>query len=82
MLNNKTVAIAMSGGVDSSVAAALLLQKGYKVIGITMRLWVDKQANVPMEQLVSAEKDAATVASLLGIEHHILDFNDSSVAIQ
>ena len=76
MLNNKTVAIAMSGGVDSSVAAALLLQKGYKVIGITMRLWVDKQANVPMEQLVSAEKDAATVASLLGIEHHILDFND------
>lgn len=76
MLNNKTVAIAMSGGVDSSVAAALLLQKGYKVIGITMRLWVDKQANVPMEQLASAERDAAIVADLLGIEHHILDFND------
>lgn len=76
MLNNKTVAIAMSGGVDSSVAAALLLQKGYKVIGITMRLWVDRQANVPIEQLAATEKDAATVAEVLGIEHHIIDFND------
>lgn len=76
MLNNKTVAIAMSGGVDSSVAAALLLQKGYKVIGITMKLWVDNQLNVSTKELSSSEKDAATVASLLGIEHHILDLSD------
>lgn len=76
MQNDKIVAIAMSGGVDSSVAAALLLQKGYKVIGITMRLWVDKRANISMEQLSSAEKDAATVAKILGIEHHIIDFDD------
>ena len=76
MLNKKTVAVAMSGGVDSSVAAALLLQKGYKVIGITMRLWVDKQANVPAEQLAAAETDAATVAKILGIEHYLLDFSD------
>ncbi|MGL5207382.1 MAG: tRNA 2-thiouridine(34) synthase MnmA [Acidaminococcaceae bacterium] len=76
MLKDKTVAIAMSGGVDSSVAAALLLQKGYKVIGITMRLWVDKNADISVEQSESPEKDAAIVAKLLGIEHHIIDFND------
>ncbi|MBM3325165.1 MAG: tRNA 2-thiouridine(34) synthase MnmA, partial [Calditrichaeota bacterium] len=35
------VAVAMSGGVDSSVATALLLESGYRVIGLTMHLWSD-----------------------------------------
>jgi tRNA-specific 2-thiouridylase len=44
--DKKTVAVAMSGGVDSSVAAALLSQAGYRVIGLTMRLW-DLESNLP-----------------------------------
>ncbi|MDD4319987.1 MAG: tRNA 2-thiouridine(34) synthase MnmA [Acidaminococcaceae bacterium] len=71
-MNEKTVVVAMSGGVDSSVAAALFLQEGYKVIGLTMRLWRD----ITQEDNFTAEKDAAEVAKLLGIEHHVVDFTN------
>ncbi|MEG0797621.1 MAG: tRNA 2-thiouridine(34) synthase MnmA [Acidaminococcaceae bacterium] len=74
MNNQKTVAIAMSGGVDSSVAAALLLKQGYKVIGITMRLWMDERTSEAAAQAHSTENDAAQVAKILGIEHHLVDF--------
>ena len=39
MAENRTVAVGLSGGVDSSVAALLLREQGYNVIGITMKLW-------------------------------------------
>ena len=39
MLTSKTIAVAMSGGVDSSAVAALLCEQGYKVIGLTLQLW-------------------------------------------
>ena len=61
----KSVLIGISGGVDSSVAAALLKDKGYKVIGCTMRLWSD-----------SIEDDARKVCEHLGIEFRVLDFRE------
>lgn len=67
----------MSGGVDSCVAAALLVEQGYDVVGVTMRLWtVDRPDAVGHQHCCSAEdaEEAAEVASLLGISHYILNF--------
>jgi tRNA-specific 2-thiouridylase len=64
------VAIAMSGGVDSSVAAALLKEGGHEVIGVTMRIMPAD------ENTASAETTAADVASRLGITHYIFDLRD------
>lgn len=60
------LAVAMSGGVDSAVAAALLLEQGFPVFGVTLRLFDGVEAD-------RALSDAASVAARLGIEHHILD---------
>src|SRR5512138_1986977 len=64
IMEKKTVAVAMSGGVDSSVTAALLQQAGHRVIGITMRLWDGPTTHI---------EDAARVAAHLGIPHHVAD---------
>ena len=69
-MTKKIVAMAMSGGVDSSVGALLLQQQGYKVIGLTMRLWRDETKGIDL----SAERDAAEVCRILGIEHHVVDY--------
>ena len=60
---NKKVAVAMSGGVDSSLTAALLLERGFNVIGVTMLLADDKNIS-----------DAQKVCKHLGINHHVADF--------
>jgi tRNA-specific 2-thiouridylase len=72
------VIIAMSGGVDSSVAAALLLEQGYEVIGVTMQIWPsDLPYGAEVEGgccSVGAVEDARAVANKLGIPYYVLNF--------
>ena len=63
----KSVIIGMSGGVDSSAAAAVLKEQGYNVIGVMMRLW---------DGAKNAADDAAAVCDRLGIEFRLLDFRN------
>ena len=68
------VLVAMSGGVDSSVAAALLLDQGYRVVGVTMKLWGGASDSGCCA--VSDVDDARRVAQQLGIDHHVFNFGD------
>ena len=64
----------MSGGVDSSVAAALCLDAGHEVVGVTMRLWGGESDTGCCA--VSDVDDARRVAHQLGIDHHVFNFGD------
>lgn len=68
------VLVAMSGGVDSSVAAALLAREGHEVVGVTMKLWGGAQDSGCCS--VSDVDDARRVADQLGIDHHVFNFGD------
>lgn len=75
--SGRRVAVAMSGGVDSSVAAGLLLEQGYEVIGVTMRLWTVEDPWAPRHQRrccsVEDTEDARAAADALGIRHYVLN---------
>src|SRR3989304_4429493 len=72
------VGIAMSGGVASSVAAALLLEQGYEVVGVTMRLWTDEDPEAPRHHRrccsVEDTDDARAACDQLGVPHYVLNF--------
>lgn len=62
---SKKVLVGMSGGVDSSVAAVLLLEQGYEVVGLTFKFTEDFDSS-----------DAVKVCEKIGIEHHVIDYRD------
>ena len=74
----KKVVVGMSGGVDSSVAAYLLKQQGYDVVGVTMQIWQDEEETVQQENGgccgLSAVEDARRVAHDLGIPYYVMNF--------
>ena len=76
---NTRVVVAMSGGVDSSVAAALLVEQGYDVVGMMMRLWSEETVNGGAHNRCCTPEqmsDARRIADKLGIPFYVLDTKD------
>ena len=72
----ETVVVGLSGGVDSSVAAHLLIEQGYNVIGLFMRNWNDESVLIDNEcPWIEDSNDALEVAEMLGIPFQVLDFS-------
>ena len=78
-VKNTRVVVAMSGGVDSSVAAALLVREGYDVVGMMMRLWSDDaMGGAEHNRCCTPDQmsDARRIADKLGIPFYVLDTKD------
>ena len=76
--SDTTIVVAMSGGVDSSTVAGIMKKEGYKIIGITLKLYDDGKEVAASKQCCSGQDimDAKRVAHKLGIEHKILYYQD------
>jgi tRNA-specific 2-thiouridylase len=79
-MSRKRVIVAMSGGVDSAVAAGLLAREGHDVVGITMRLWTHEDPLAPRYRrrccAVEDIDDARAAADALGIPHYVLNLEE------
>jgi tRNA-uridine 2-sulfurtransferase len=76
-VTRRKAVVAMSGGVDSSVAAATLVNEGYEVTGIMLKLWKGESANTASGCCnVGAAEDARRVADMLGIDFYVLNLAD------
>jgi tRNA-specific 2-thiouridylase len=72
------IVVAMSGGVDSSVAAALLVEAGHEVVGLSMQLYDQREGQVRFGSCCTLDDlhDARRVASALGVPHYVVNFQD------
>ncbi len=76
-MKEQKVVVAMSGGVDSTIAAALLLEKGYRVTGLFMRQWAEcEDANFGTNFLAESEEEARRMAASMGIKLYVRDLKD------
>ena len=77
-MTNKRVLVAMSGGVDSSVSAALLKEQGYAVIGAMMRFWPDEKRVDTFDTCCSPDAafEARRVADQVGVPFYLLDYRE------
>jgi tRNA-uridine 2-sulfurtransferase len=85
MLNHRTIAVAMSGGVDSSTVAAMLRAEGYNIVGLTMQLWNQRRlaGHKGMPETVTGRccslddvYDARRVAETIGIPYYVVNHED------
>ena len=73
----KRVLVGMSGGIDSSATCIMLQEKGYEVVGVTMRTWdIASQFSTPEQEEPNFVLEARELANRLDIEHHVADVRE------